>query len=200
MLTYTGLSITPDSIQAPAPMDLAVQMYRMCRYAGAVDCSLLLHSLLVAILVDLEADDNTWTWALLHDANEVVLGDIPHPWKTPERKMVEDALDEAIARRYGVFLDQIDKALIKRADRSAFWFETDALGPLLNREQYISRWVTDGFKPMRPEVGTRVVHQLSSILNNKTEAVSMAHMVFDAVESRRAAEARRRVLGLVDTV
>lgn len=198
MLTYTGISITPDSIQSPSPTDLAVQMYRICRYAGAIRCSLLLHSYLVAGLIEPYADDNTLAWALLHDANECVLGDIPHPWKTPERKAVERVLDEAIAGRFRVDLAAVDQVLVKQADRSAFWFETDCLGPLPNREKYIQKWVKDGFTPMRPDVGARMVHYLSSALQVPDQSVRLAETIFTEVEVRDIASARRRLNDLID--
>jgi len=77
--TYSGkkfyaLDPQPEDITIE---DIAHALSRMCRYAGHCDkfYSVAEHSVLVA-----EAADNK-LWALLHDASEAYLVDIPRPFK-----------------------------------------------------------------------------------------------------------------------
>lgn len=140
MLTYSGVSICPGEVALPSPVDLAVQMGRITRYGGAIWCPLLFHSLLVARMVADEVDDpRVVTWALFHDAHEIVIGEIPHPWKTAAQKDHEAVIDAVFLVALGLE-EAYGHPAIKQADRAAIHVETRALGPLAEWEDYRERW------------------------------------------------------------
>jgi len=153
MLTYSGISICPDELALPTPQDLAVQMGRITRYGGAIWCPLLFHSLLVARMVadkvDPELDllrERTITWALFHDAHEIIAGEIPHPWKSKDRAEQERAIDYVFYNQLGFGPAQVDLTALKQCDRAAIYVETQTLGPLSGSESYRNKW-DRGFEP-----------------------------------------------------
>lgn len=88
LLTYSGQYVSYDE-DSPAPtlQDIAVMLGRICRFNGACEFywPVLAHSLAVASIVPEEAKLD----ALLHDAAEVVVKDIPRPIKTLEQIDIE---------------------------------------------------------------------------------------------------------------
>ena len=136
MITSTGIHITPENSNSPSPRDIAVAMGRVCRFGGSVWSPLLAHSVMVGELVrrQLESENalgaelDTWAWSLLHDAHEVVMGEIPRPWKTPERKLAEQAFDRRIAEDFGINLDGLEHAVIHHADEQALLSEATVIG------------------------------------------------------------------------
>jgi hypothetical protein len=137
MLTHTGLDIRPGTDLAPSPTDLAVQLARICRFGGAIWWTNLAHSVLVAELAygmshmginrDNAAHLEAWAWGLLHDAHEVVTGDVPNGWKTSDLRKHQDALDIKIKRRYHIEPDKMTLAIVKNADNQAVIVEAIAL-------------------------------------------------------------------------
>ncbi len=127
MLTYSGLNVLPSTEDAPAPVDLSVQMGRLCQYGGALWFPLLAHSVLTAELVwelrekegETDRAMQTWAWALLHDAHEVATGDVPRGWKTPSFKRQQKDLDKRIQGRYGIKLSKVDIPLVEKCDQRA---------------------------------------------------------------------------------
>lgn len=116
LLTYTGKKldlVTPD----PASIDLvdiAHGLANECRFAG--QCrryySVAQHSLLASQIVSPERAME----ALLHDATEAYLKDIPRPLKLllPDYRAIEHNLDAVIRLRFG--LPAMQSAEVKRAD------------------------------------------------------------------------------------
>lgn len=102
--TYSGkqfwpLDPRPDEIEIN---DIAHALGMMCRFAGHVErfYSVAEHSLLLS----LNAPDEFKLWALLHDATEAYLVDIPRPIKPYLTNYVdiENYLMKAIAEKFGL--------------------------------------------------------------------------------------------------
>jgi uncharacterized protein len=110
--TVSGRRINPF---APEPAaidigDIAHALANQCRFGG--HCrrfySVAQHSCVVADLAaGRGADSDAVLWALLHDAAEAYLGDLPHPVKHNSElgriyREAEDALQQAIFQRFGL--------------------------------------------------------------------------------------------------
>lgn len=136
MITYCGIRVAPGTTIAPSPADIAVQMGRITRFGGAVWSPLLMHSALVAELTwrNLAAqnakqfDFQTFSWALLHDAHEVVTGEVPRPWKPKQMKDSQHELDFLIASAFKVDLREVDTRIVKAMDERALLLEALELG------------------------------------------------------------------------
>lgn len=147
MITQSGLRIAPENDAVPTAGDIAVAMGRITRFAGAVWCPLIAHSILVAELVLQElrrragggAVDGlpTWAWALLHDAHETVTGEICRPWKPDQAKEAQKKLDARISKAFQVDLELVDRALVKAMDERALVLEAEVLGLPGFREIYV---------------------------------------------------------------
>lgn len=144
--TYTGRAIWPLD---PRPEDLDIRdiahaLSLQCRFAGHTrhHYSVGQHSLMVRDLVnwyaeaaelpaeDMPADDewgSTELTALMHDASEAYLIDVPRPLKEhlPGYKEAEEAWEAALAVRYSL-IHPMPK-LVKWADNAALAIERDAL-------------------------------------------------------------------------
>ncbi len=136
----------PDQIDLD---DIAQALSNQCRFGGhcRVFYSVAQHSCLVADLVVAEGGDvNERLWALLHDAPEAYLVDLPHPLKhrSPLGRFYREAemlLQAAICRRFALPLDPpaslkaVDRALLA-TERKAFarvawhWPELEGAEPL----------------------------------------------------------------------
>jgi hypothetical protein len=145
MISHSGIWLTPDTGLVPSPHDIAVHMGRITRYAGAIWCPLLCHSVFVGELawgtLLLEAqgkpfDYQTWAWALLHDAHETFMADIPRRWKIPERKAQEHEADLRLMAAYGLVDREINHVLIKACDEIALMAEAVVLDLPGFREKY----------------------------------------------------------------
>lgn len=106
VLIHTASGLTLDLLD-PDPAciqleDIASGLAHVCRFAG--QCSrfypVAQHSVLCSQVV---APEHA-RWALLHDATEAYLGDIPRPVKSlcPEYRQLEARLHLAVARRFGL--------------------------------------------------------------------------------------------------
>jgi hypothetical protein len=112
----------PDPEQLDAG-DIARALANQCRFGGHCRAfySVAQHSVIVSMLVEAEGGDVEDTFAaLMHDASEAYLGDMPHPLKHRSPlgaafKAAEDHLERAIRARFGI---RPDVAEIKRADRA----------------------------------------------------------------------------------
>lgn len=127
--TYTGkrfwpLDPRPEDID---PIDIAQALSQQCRFSGHTDrhYSVLEHSIRVARLVakDLKAE------ALLHDASEAYLVDIPRPMKRlPEFEAycdIETKVSNAICKRFSITEDLYPETTL--ADKAMLWWEYQAL-------------------------------------------------------------------------
>lgn len=139
MSTWSGrwvdpLNVRPEDVCAE---DVARALSRTCRYNGhtAGHLSVARHSLWVLEEVrgggrDLEL------WALLHDASEAYLGDLPRPLKLRRRassayRRAERRCEKAVAVAFG--LPAGPPPEVKAADRAV----------LVNRELHDLRWTWD---------------------------------------------------------
>jgi uncharacterized protein len=112
----------PDPSQLDAG-DIARALANQCRFGGhsRVFYSVAQHSVIVAELVEQRGGDVEDVFAaLMHDATEAYLGDMPHPLKHRSPlgaafKDAEDHLERALHERFGI---KPDVPEIKRADRA----------------------------------------------------------------------------------
>jgi hypothetical protein len=144
--TYTGRIVYPLD---PRPEDIDIRdiahaLSHQCRFGGhsRFHYSVAQHSLAVHELIhcyegneppdDLPEDtDDIWVsyelTALLHDASEAYLIDVPRPLKPslPEYKTAEEAWEKAIAERYKLIYPM--PKTVKWADNAVLAAERDAL-------------------------------------------------------------------------
>ncbi|KJS11373.1 MAG: hydrolase [Hoeflea sp. BRH_c9] len=127
----------------PSPLDVEISdiaqgLARVARWNGQTRgdhaFSVAQHSLMVEAIVGrlTSASPATLQLALLHDAPEYVIGDMISPFKSVVGggyKSVEARLEAAIHIRFGLppVMPKTIKALIKRADRIAAYFEATEL-------------------------------------------------------------------------
>ena len=112
----------PDPSQLDAG-DIARALANQCRFGGhsRVFYSVAQHSVIVSELVEQRGGDVEDVFAaLMHDATEAYLGDMPHPLKHRSPlgaafKDAEDHLERALHERFGIKPDVLE---IKRADRA----------------------------------------------------------------------------------
>lgn len=132
MITYSGKPIWPtghqhDTGESPLFFDIGVGLGRMPRFAGQVAhfYPVLAHTFTVADLVDLDFR----AYALLHDAPEAIVGDVPTTWKTDAARAAEADLLERISRSAGLPWPWPDEAVaaVKRADAACLAAEAHAL-------------------------------------------------------------------------
>ena len=110
----------PDQLD---PGDIARALANQCRFGGhsRVFYSVAQHSVIVSRLVEQRGGDTEDVFAaLMHDATEAYLGDMPHPLKHRSPlgaafKAAEDHLEQAIRDRFRI---KPDVPEIKRADRA----------------------------------------------------------------------------------
>jgi 5'-deoxynucleotidase YfbR-like HD superfamily hydrolase len=135
----------PDEIDIA---DIARALGNQCRFGGhcRVFYSVAQHSVIVSELVEQRGGDAEDVFAaLMHDASEAYLGDMPHPIKHRSPlgaafKAAEAHLEAAIRDRFGI---RADVPEIKRADRALLaterrvfsaeswhWPELDGVEPL----------------------------------------------------------------------
>lgn len=141
--TYTGIQFWPLD---PRPEDIRIEdiahaLAQMCRFGGHTDefYSVAQHSVHVCQLTQQEGEGGSWRTialsALLHDATEAYLIDVPRPVKRSltNYKNVEIRIADTIAEWfYGAFGIRLDfnHAKVKWADNVALATETrDLLGP-----------------------------------------------------------------------
>uniref|UniRef100_E6QWC1 Phosphohydrolase n=1 Tax=mine drainage metagenome TaxID=410659 RepID=E6QWC1_9ZZZZ len=116
LTTFTGGKVDyanplPEQINI---MDIATALSRECRYAGHAShfYSVAQHSVLCSriVLPELAIE------ALLHDAAEAYLKDIPSPLKAllPDYKLLEARFDRAIREHFG--LPELHSSAVKEAD------------------------------------------------------------------------------------
>jgi len=122
------LSPAPEEIDI---RDIAHALAMTCRYGGHCNrfYSVAEHSVRMSYLVD----ERSRLSALLHDAEEAYLPDIPRPIKNrmPEAKEIYLALEEAILSKFDAF--GADWKLIKEMDNRLLLTEAEKLG-VYNKE------------------------------------------------------------------
>jgi len=114
---------TPDMICIE---DIAHSLAHQCRFGGHLPqfYSVAQHSIMCAMHVSSDADRFA---ALMHDASEAYLLDMPSPIKArlPEYKSIEDNLMRVIAEKFG-FEYPLSEA-VKQVDRSMLEYEYNGL-------------------------------------------------------------------------
>jgi uncharacterized protein len=148
--TVSGKRVNPldPDVEQLDIEDIARALGNLCRFGGHCRTfySVAQHSVIVAQLVEDRGGDTEDVFAaLMHDAAEAYLGDMPHPLKHRSAlgaafKEAEEHLEAAIRRRFAI---KADVPEIKRADRAllaterrAFsaerwhWPELDGVEPL----------------------------------------------------------------------
>ena len=137
----------PDPEQLD-PADIARALANQCRFGGHCRAfySVAQHSVIVSELVEERGGDADDAFAaLMHDATEAYLGDMPHPLKHRSPlgaafKQAEDQLEEALRDRFDIkpgvsAIKLVDRALLA-TERRAFsaetwhWPELDGVEPL----------------------------------------------------------------------
>lgn len=146
MITFSGIRVAPDAIAVPNPIDIAVAMARITRFGGAIWTPLLAHTVLVGELCwralaarGADFDFETFAWSLLHDAHEVVTGEIPRPWKSKDMKGHQHNLDARIGLLYHVNPVSVDYELVKKCDERSLLIEATVLNLPGFRESYEER-------------------------------------------------------------
>jgi hypothetical protein len=147
----------PDPAQLDAG-DIARALANQCRFGGhcRVFYSVAQHSVIVSELVEQRGGDAEDAFAaLMHDATEAYLGDMPHPLKHRSPlgaafKEAEERLEVAIRSRFGIKagvpeIKRADRALLateRRAfsDEAWHWPELEGVQPL---ELELSAWTPD---------------------------------------------------------
>src|SRR5215213_8156131 len=128
--------------------DIARALANQCRFGGhsRVFYSVAQHSVIVSRLVEERGGHTEDAFAaLMHDATEAYLGDMPHPLKHRSRlgaafKAAEERLERVIRERFGIKPDvpeikRVDRALLA-TERRAFsgeswhWPELEGVEPL----------------------------------------------------------------------
>src|SRR3954453_16679458 len=152
-----GNPFDPDPEQLDA-RDIARGLPNLSRFGGHTRAfySVAQHSVIVSELVEARGGDAEDAFAaLMHDATEAYLGDMPHPIKHRSPlgaafKAAEDHLEAAIRDRFAIRADvpeikRVDRALLA-TERRAFstedwhWPELDGVEPL---ELELSAWSPD---------------------------------------------------------
>ena len=137
----------PDPEQLDAG-DIARALANQCRFGGhsRTFYSVAQHSVIVSELVQERGGDVEDAFAaLMHDATEAYLGDMPHPIKHRSQlgaafKEAEDQLEQVIRERFGIKADvpeikRVDRALLA-TERRAFsaeswhWPELEGVEPV----------------------------------------------------------------------
>lgn len=125
--TYTGLAFWPldPRIEDFKLRDIAHALAHQCRWSGHCNTffSVAEHSLHVAMLVP----ERLRKEALLHDASEAYLVDLPRPIKAmlPDYAVMEERINVALAERFGLQYPWPPE--IKVADNKMLGVERDAL-------------------------------------------------------------------------
>jgi predicted HD phosphohydrolase len=127
---FSPLEPDPDAIDV---VDIAHALAHHCRFGGHCRAyySVAQHSCVVADAVEATgADADTVLHALLHDASEAYLGDLPHPLKHRSAlgafyREVEEPLQAAVLARFGLTAEP--PPIVKEMDRAALAAERAAL-------------------------------------------------------------------------
>lgn len=155
MQTFTGRKfypLTPASEDVD-PVDIAHALSLLCRYGGHVDrfYSVAEHCVLMSQWVedhaapgDPERARRLALWALLHDATEAYVVDVPRPLKRnlSDYKAIEFGVMIAIVARFNLWTPQMPPT-VKLADDRILLTERNALMAATHE-----RWEQDGLDPL----------------------------------------------------
>jgi len=138
--TFSGRVIDPENLKPEDidPVDIARSLSLQCRFGGQIVrfYSVAEHSL--NVMHSAEADikrlhrantTNVLLGALLHDASEAYMCDIPTPFKklVPQYKDLEAKVMDIIHKRFNVVLDEYEQKIINNHDKVALEYEMPIL-------------------------------------------------------------------------
>lgn len=171
----------------PSPLDVEISdiaqgLARVARWNGQTRgdhaFSVAQHSLMVEAIVGRisAASPQTLQLALLHDAPEYVIGDMISPFKSVVGggyKTVEARLEAAIHIRFGLppVMPKNIKALIKRADRIAAYFEATELAGFDDREARAFFGPPRGISRDMIDISPRPASEVEKIFLQRFEAI-----------------------------
>lgn len=171
----------------PSPLDVEISdiaqgLARVARWNGQTRgdhaFSVAQHSLMVEAIVGRisAATPQTLQLALLHDAPEYVIGDMISPFKSVVGggyKTVEARLEAAIHIRFGLppVLPKNIKALIKRADRIAAYFEATELAGFDDKEARAFFGPPRGISRDMIDISPRPAPEVEKIFLQRFEAI-----------------------------
>lgn len=124
--------------------DIIHHLSMIPRFGGKLDMhySVLDHSVYVGMIAKtfMNVDDETGFAALMHDAQEAYLGDLPTPLKNllPDYKKIETAFELAIQEKFKIRITPKIKELVKAADLLALKAEKQAL--FTTPSEYKEHW------------------------------------------------------------
>lgn len=153
-MTHSGVHITPDS-GSPEIIDIAIGLGRIGRWGGQSRFfwPVLLHSMVVADMLPAHLEAH----GLLHDATEILIGDVPRAFKLPEVSALEKVLHARIAKHLGLpELNQDDAWLVKHVDNCVLVAEAFVLGPIGTADLFVKSNV---------EPGSVTVHYVEKMVN-----------------------------------
>lgn len=162
--TYSGNKVEKHGSGAPSLLDIAVQLGRIPRFAGATEdfWTVLQHSLCAEQLGEFWCDTypgivenmeppeshtgrkiNMRAFirlaCLLHDSHEALLGDIPAPFKGAETAALQDAFDERLYRNMGIPNPEDHEeviSVVRLVDRALLGAEGKHFGPPTSGDQW----------------------------------------------------------------
>lgn len=147
--TFSGKVIDPENLKPEDidPVDIARSLSLQCRFGGQIVrfYSVAEHSLNVMTNVEKHVYNlnrvdinNLALGALLHDASEAYMCDIPTPFKKllPQYKELEAKVMAVIHKRFNVVLDKFEEDIINRYDRQALDFEMPILFNTPEKKQF----------------------------------------------------------------
>ena len=148
MSTYSGGRFWPSDPRAEDinPLDIAHALSMLCRFGGHIRIfySVAEHCVLMSEAV---APENALA-ALLHDATEAYVVDVPRPLKNvlPDYRVIEAKVELVIAERFRV--DPHSSPEVKEADNRILLTERDTLMP-----HAVKPWIQDGiFTPLPVQI------------------------------------------------
>jgi hypothetical protein len=128
MYLHSGAPVDLDSLFGAPVSDIAIHLCREPRFTGGTReiFTVGLHSMVVADL----CRPGITHHALLHDSPEILIGDIPKGFKTPDMKKLERRILVWIYRGFSLELPFEDEwREVKAADERALHAEAYLIGP-----------------------------------------------------------------------
>lgn len=126
-MTYSGIRCSPYS-GAPNLRDIAVQLCRLYRWAGAGrrPWTVGLHSIAVQRILAARGHNNyIQLLGALHDAHEALTSDVPSPYKNPEFRRLQNEIQARIMFSLGLRLPTTEEeVIVHQADHDAAVAET----------------------------------------------------------------------------
>lgn len=162
MQMYSGIRfwpLSPDIENILLP-DIAHALAFQCRFGGHTRqfYSVGQHCILTAQLseIDFPSTPNIQLAALLHDATEAYLVDLPRPIKRqmPIYKQTEDKLASLIAKKFGLIPSDFER--IKKYDEQALSIEANSLMAPLHPD-----WFTTSMQDMQLPLGINITKYLN---------------------------------------